>query len=144
MPPPYGPIMAIVLASACHMPGEDLVYGTYSGFFDDADLDPGISVEKANTSFTLVLEPGEEGAVAGRATMRGKTRGPLGVFDGKETTEIADVRINGEELRCIYTRDGFGLRIKGFFGRDFTELELDVPYVGVLFLEREEEDTGAE
>ena len=82
--------------------------------------------------------------MAGVATMRGKTEGPLGIFDGKETTEISRVNIDGEDLWCTYVRAGVGLRVKGAFGRGFTELDLDVPYVGVLFLELEEEDLVVE
>lgn len=135
-----GSLAAVVFACACHGPGEDEIFGTYVGLLRDAELDPGITVEERDTSFTLTLEPGEEG-VAGRATLRGKTRGPLGVFDGKEITEISEVHIDGDDLWCTYKRAGFRLGVKGTFGRDFTELDLDVDFVGVLFLDRQPDAT---
>ncbi|MES2642664.1 MAG: hypothetical protein V4850_24485 [Myxococcota bacterium] len=141
MSPSIGSLAAIVFACACHGPGEDEIFGTYVGFLRDAELDPGITVEERDTSFTLTLEPGEDG-VSGVATLRGKTRGPLGVFDGKEITEISDVNIDGDELWCTYKRAGFGLAVNGTFGQGFSELDLDVAYVGVLFLDRQDEPAG--
>ena len=139
MSPSIGPVAAVLLACACRAPGDDLIFGTYSGYLREADLDPGITVEERDSSFTLTLEQGEDG-VAGRATLRGKTKGPLGTFDGKETSEIAVVNIAGDELWCRYQRSGFGLRVEGTFARDFTELALDVEFVGMLFLERVQEN----
>ncbi|MDP2305416.1 MAG: hypothetical protein Q8P18_05270 [Pseudomonadota bacterium] len=131
---PLGLLLVLLLASACRGPGDDVIYGTYAGYLREADLDRGITVEEENSSFVLVLEAGD-GGVAGQATLRGKTHGPLGTFDGKEVTEIPDVHISGEDLWCTYERAGFGLSVTGEFGRDFTELDLDVEFVGVLFLE---------
>lgn len=136
------PLLAILLASACLGDGDDRIFGTYTGLLQEADLDQGYSVEEADSSFTLVLEPGEDG-VAGRATLQGRTKGPLGTFDGTEVVDIPEIHIDGDQLRCVYEGQ-YDLRVRGTFAPDFTELDLDVQYFGLLFLDLQEEEVEKE
>ncbi|MDP2313432.1 MAG: hypothetical protein Q8P41_11035 [Pseudomonadota bacterium] len=136
--PPVLVMAIIVLTGACRAAGEDEIFGTYSGFLREADLDNGITVQAKDSSFTLLLERGEDG-VAGLATIRGKASGPLGGFDGVEIGEIPTVNIDGTELWCTYKGEGFTLGVEGTFSPDFATLALDVDLIGMLFLDREQE-----
>lgn len=139
-------LMLLLLACGGAGGGEtiDLVDGTYRGRPADGEPENGVQVRDEDSTFTVAFSE-HDGELWADLAFRGEM-----VIHGfpieKEDDVIEGVTVDGVELACTISIEGFLFRIEGTFADDRASLVIDVQHVGTMTLTREEkdeEDTGA-
>jgi hypothetical protein len=134
--------LALALAAAallgCHGGPTEFIEGTWTGFVADGDLDAGVELVDPLTTFTITVYPGQtwEGRELWADIVIDGAMEVYGVaLDGAEEDTVTDVHLADTRLLVKPKVGGLTLKTRGRYSEDFEQLELDVRFVGELYLD---------
>ena len=141
--PRLGWFALALVTVGCHGGPSDFIEGTWSGALIDGDLNGGVNLVDPQTTFTIAFYEGStwDGAELWADILIDGAVDVYGIeLDGEEEDTVTDVHLADERVLVKPMVGGITLKTHGVFSDDYEELDLDVRFIGYLFLQRVDED----
>jgi hypothetical protein len=149
MPRPdlFGWLAMALMAVGCHGGPTDFVEGTWGGNLIDGDLNSGVELVDPATTFTISFYEGQtwEGPELWADIVIDGALNLYGVgLDGEEEDTVTDVHLADDRVLVKPMVGGITLKTRGVFSDDLEALDLDVRFIGDLYLLRIDDFDEAE